>query len=141
MPKIKTHRGAAKRLSKTGTGKVKRSKAYAKGIGVQARREPSHIEYDIAGAGWSRLKATIGIELLDPSEGDPRHKERTSVYFVVLGDGKMLYRSPVFKRGTHPEEIDVDITGVKTLRLEVARKYQLGYLASSVNWADLRLEK
>lgn len=28
MPKIKTHRGAAKRFKKTGTGKVKRSKAY-----------------------------------------------------------------------------------------------------------------
>jgi len=29
MPKIKTHRGAAKRFKKTGSGKVKRSKAYA----------------------------------------------------------------------------------------------------------------
>ncbi|MBI4843695.1 MAG: 50S ribosomal protein L35 [Nitrospirae bacterium] len=29
MPKIKTHRGAAKRLRKTATGKVKRNKAYA----------------------------------------------------------------------------------------------------------------
>ena len=29
MPKMKTHRGAAKRFKKTGTGKVKRSKAYA----------------------------------------------------------------------------------------------------------------
>ncbi len=28
MPKLKTHRGAAKRFSKTGTGKIKRSKAY-----------------------------------------------------------------------------------------------------------------
>ena len=28
MPKMKTHRGAAKRFSLTGTGKVKRSKAY-----------------------------------------------------------------------------------------------------------------
>jgi large subunit ribosomal protein L35 len=27
MPKIKTHRGAAKRFKKTGTGKIKRSKA------------------------------------------------------------------------------------------------------------------
>jgi large subunit ribosomal protein L35 len=27
MPKMKTHRGAAKRFSKTGTGKLKRSKA------------------------------------------------------------------------------------------------------------------
>ncbi|HHV15019.1 MAG TPA: 50S ribosomal protein L35 [Gelria sp.] len=29
MPKMKTHRGAAKRFKKTGTGKIKRSKAYA----------------------------------------------------------------------------------------------------------------
>ena len=28
MPKMKTHRGAAKRLSKTGTGKIKRARAY-----------------------------------------------------------------------------------------------------------------
>jgi large subunit ribosomal protein L35 len=28
MPKMKTHRGAAKRLSKTGTGKIKRNQAY-----------------------------------------------------------------------------------------------------------------
>ena len=28
MPKMKTHRGAAKRLKVTGTGKVKRSKAF-----------------------------------------------------------------------------------------------------------------
>lgn len=28
MPKIKTHRGAAKRFKKTGSGKIKRSKAY-----------------------------------------------------------------------------------------------------------------
>jgi large subunit ribosomal protein L35 len=32
MPKIKTHRGAAKRFSLTGTGKVKRHKAYASHI-------------------------------------------------------------------------------------------------------------
>ena len=28
MPKMKTHRGAAKRLWKTGSGKLKRNKAY-----------------------------------------------------------------------------------------------------------------
>ena len=32
MPKIKTHRGAAKRFSLTGTGRVKRNKAYASHI-------------------------------------------------------------------------------------------------------------
>ena len=29
MPKIKTHRGAAKRFKKTGSGKLKRMRAYA----------------------------------------------------------------------------------------------------------------
>ncbi|MBI4686509.1 MAG: 50S ribosomal protein L35 [Nitrospirae bacterium] len=28
MPKLKTHSGAAKRFKKTGTGKIKRNKAY-----------------------------------------------------------------------------------------------------------------
>jgi large subunit ribosomal protein L35 len=32
MPKIKTHRGAAKRFSLTGTGKIKRKKAFASHI-------------------------------------------------------------------------------------------------------------
>ncbi|MCX5836415.1 MAG: 50S ribosomal protein L35 [Deltaproteobacteria bacterium] len=32
MPKLKTHRGAAKRFSLTGTGRVKRSKAYTSHI-------------------------------------------------------------------------------------------------------------
>ena len=32
MPKIKTHRGAAKRFSRTGTGKLRRSKAFASHI-------------------------------------------------------------------------------------------------------------
>jgi large subunit ribosomal protein L35 len=32
MPKVKTHRGAAKRFSLTGTGKVKRAKAFRRHI-------------------------------------------------------------------------------------------------------------
>ncbi|MGN7383130.1 50S ribosomal protein L35 [Paenibacillus sp. SAFN-117] len=32
MPKMKTHRGAAKRFSKTGTGKIKRNRAYKRHI-------------------------------------------------------------------------------------------------------------
>jgi len=32
MPKLKTHRGAAKRFSLTGTGKVRRHKAFASHI-------------------------------------------------------------------------------------------------------------
>lgn len=39
MPKIKTHRGAAKRFKVTGTGKIKRSKAYASHILTKKTRK------------------------------------------------------------------------------------------------------
>jgi large subunit ribosomal protein L35 len=32
MPKLKTHKGAAKRFKKTGTGKIKRAHAFARHI-------------------------------------------------------------------------------------------------------------
>jgi large subunit ribosomal protein L35 len=32
MPKMKTHRGAAKRFKRTGTGKIKRNRAFASHI-------------------------------------------------------------------------------------------------------------
>jgi large subunit ribosomal protein L35 len=38
MPKMKTHTGAAKRFSVTGTGKVKRRKAYKSHILSQKRK-------------------------------------------------------------------------------------------------------
>lgn len=43
MPKLKTHRGAAKRFGKTASGKIKRGKAYKSHIltskGPQRKRE------------------------------------------------------------------------------------------------------
>ena len=43
MPKIKTHRGAAKRFSFTKSGKIKRGKAYKSHIGYIAEEEVSKI--------------------------------------------------------------------------------------------------
>lgn len=39
MPKIKTNRGAAKRFKKTGTGKIKRNKAYKSHILTKKSRK------------------------------------------------------------------------------------------------------
>jgi len=39
MPKMKTHRGAAKRFKATGTGKIKRSKAYKSHILAKKTRK------------------------------------------------------------------------------------------------------
>ena len=39
MPKIKTNRGAAKRFSRTGSGKIKRSKAFSSHILTKKTRK------------------------------------------------------------------------------------------------------
>jgi large subunit ribosomal protein L35 len=39
MPKMKTHRGAAKRIKKTGTGKLKRMRAYKSHILTKKSRK------------------------------------------------------------------------------------------------------
>lgn len=39
MPKMKTHRGAAKRLKKTGSGKIKRMRAYKSHILTKKTRK------------------------------------------------------------------------------------------------------
>lgn len=58
-----------------------------------------------------------------------------------MGDGEELYRSPTFQWDSEPVEMDVDISGVETLELRVANEVTWFNIASSVNWADVRLEK
>lgn len=116
-------------------------KTYASGIGVSVWHEPCTASYGIADAGWARLRATLGIEIEDPAKLEPKQKDGTRVFFVVRGDGKPLYRSPTFRWDSKPVALDLDIAGVKTLELEVGNEVTWHSAASSVNWADLRLEK
>ena len=56
MPKIKTHRGAAKRFNKTASGKVTRSKAYT-----------SHILTSKSTKRKRGLRGTTTVEAVDQS--------------------------------------------------------------------------
>jgi len=117
-------------------------KVYKSGIGVEVWHEQCTINYDLTGGDWKRLKATIGIEVeKKPEEIEQKEKDGTRIYFVVRGDGEELYRSPTFRWDSGPAEMDVDIAGVKMLELEVANEATWHNIASSVNWADIRLEK
>ena len=116
-------------------------KTYASGLGVACRHETCGADWQIAGGRWRRLRATLGIEIDDPAKLEPKHKENTRVVFIVKGDGKELFRSPPFRWDSRPAELDVDVTGVKVLRLEVANETKWFCAASSVDWADARLEK
>ena len=116
-------------------------KKYASGIAVGVSHEPCTATYDLAGGNWKRLRATIGIEIDKPQELEKKQKEGTRIYFLVFGDGEELYRSPVFRSASKPVKIDVDIAGVKALRLQVANEAVWHNAASSINWANIRLEK
>jgi len=116
-------------------------KTYDKGIGVNTWNATHMAEYDLTDCGWKRLKATIGMEIRNPDEMEPQSKKSTGVYFVVLGDGKKLYRSRRFKWDSQPEDIDIDISGVKILGLQVGQTAKFFHRSDSVDWADLRLEK
>ncbi len=54
MPKLKTHRGAAKRFNRTGTGKVTRKKAFARHILTTKTRKQKR-----------KLRGTTGVSDVD----------------------------------------------------------------------------
>ena len=69
MPKMKTHRGAAKRLKKTGTGKLKRMRAYKSHILTKKTQKRKRRTYNASDFWLGRLPwMTVG----DPRLGTKR---------------------------------------------------------------------
>lgn len=99
---------------------------HAWGIGVHAS---SSLTFDIAGS-WSRFESVIGI--------DDQAGKNGSVIFLVMGDGKELYKSPILRGGMTPTLMTVPVKGVKklTLIVEATEDLDLGDLA---DWASARL--
>ena len=64
MPKMKTHRGAAKRFKVTGTGKIMRRKAFRSHI---LEKKPSKRtrrlarEAEVRGGDWAQVKQLLGL--------------------------------------------------------------------------------
>lgn len=99
--------------------------AYPKGLGAHAN---SSIEFDLAG----KCEAfTAHVGLADVQQG------RGRVGFEVWGDGQKLAESPVIARkATH--NFNVDITGVRTLRL-VVNDGGNGIGNDHGNWGDAKV--
>ncbi|NLK42635.1 MAG: alpha-galactosidase [Planctomycetes bacterium] len=86
-------------------------KVYERGIGTHAMSEfvfrlDSQAE---------RFTALVGVD--DEIAASPNGRVRASVEFIVLGDGKELFNSGVMKSGMSAKAIDVNLRGVKQLRL------------------------
>jgi hypothetical protein len=81
---------------------------YENGIGTRAYLE---IEYDLKGL-FETFAALVGID-------DATANQNAAVEFVVLGDGKELWRSSAMKKSDAAKQLKIDVTGVDHLILRV----------------------
>jgi hypothetical protein len=104
---------------------------YPRGIGTHAE---STIEYDLAklGRSYGRFRSEVGVD----SEVGPSG----SVVFQVLADGKKVYDSGLLTGGQPAKTIQLDIAGVKRLKL-IVRDGGDGIASDHADWAGARLSR
>ena len=81
---------------------------YESGIGARANVE---IEYDLKGL-FDTLSARVGVD-------DGTINQNGTVEFIVLGDGKELWRSGAMKKSDAAKQLKIEIAGVRHLVLRV----------------------
>jgi beta-glucanase (GH16 family) len=98
---------------------------YSKGLGIHA---PSRVAFALSGA-CSRFSAVVGV--------DDEMKSAGSVIFRVAGDGVVLAETGALGGADAGEPIDIDVTGVRELVLEVDAGDGNG--SDHADWADARV--
>ena len=103
-------------------------RVFDKGLGVHSRTE---LTYDVAGK-FEAFTATIGL--------DDHVRPRGSVVFRVLGDGNVLFDSGPVKGSDAARNIEVPLTGVRSLTLLVDYGEGLD-ISDQADWGGARLLK
>lgn len=85
---------------------------YAKGIGMHSMGGSSmaNITFDLTDKQCTIMRAIVGVNDTQPNG---------NVTFKVLGDGQTKYESETVSKASGTQSIDIDITGVKKLQLQV----------------------
>lgn len=103
-------------------------KHFAKGIGMPTNSE---IEYELNGT-YDKFTALVGI--------DDEHNNKDSVVnFIVIGDGKELWRSGGLKKSDGAKSVNVEVKNVRRLMLRVSREGDGGRVHA--DWVDAKLVK
>ena len=85
------------------------------------------------------MRAVIGLDYSSKASGTTPAAEK--VVFEIEGDGIVLYTSEPFGRDTVAKNINVDITGVKNIKLKVKYGAMPAANLHAINWADIKLTK
>ncbi len=102
-------------------------KSYQHGVGTHP---PGSIRVLLDG-GSARFTAMVGI---DDEVGTAGTAE-----FIIYGDGKQLFKSPVMRGGQAPHSVDIDVRGVKKLDLVVTVAGD-GFGHDHTDWADAKFD-
>lgn len=99
-------------VDRSATGKPLRiaGREYSHGFGTHS---PSTLHLDLQG-GCVRFNAQVGI-----NDDGPAIRKNGSVEFIIEGDGKVLWSSPLMRGGMAAQAVDLDLSGVKMLALRV----------------------
>ncbi|HEY2973241.1 MAG TPA: NPCBM/NEW2 domain-containing protein [Pyrinomonadaceae bacterium] len=101
---------------------------FEKGIGMPTNSE---IEFELNGT-YRSFSALVGID-------DEHNNKESVVEFVVLGDGKELWRSGGIKKADGAKPVKVDLKDVSRLMLRVRREGEGGRIHA--DWGDAKLIK
>ncbi|VYT63202.1 DUF5011 domain-containing protein [Clostridium tertium] len=102
-------------------------KEFDKGIGVATNAE---IVYKLDG-NYTNLSTYVGT---DKNYDD----NRTTIIFKIYADGEEVYTSDVIRRDTEAELVNLDVTGVKELKL-VANDADGNGLGDFASWGDTKV--
>ena len=100
-------------------------RSFARGLGTHATSE---LVFNLDQP-YDRFEAFVGVDAAMQSYKD------SSVVFVVLGDGRELFRSDLMRIDTPPRHVSVPLAGVRELKLVVTDAGD-GINCDHADWAD-----
>ena len=98
---------------------------FTHGLGTHAK---SYIVYELNGK-YKSFQAWVGVD------ADMKDYAASSIIFRVLADGKVVFDSGTMKGNTPAKQVQVDLSGVKELRL-LAEDAGNGHAGDHANWAE-----
>ena len=113
---------------------------YAKGVGTHANasNKYSSLVYDLDGLDVQRFESWVGVDYTKVETDSDGARHRSNVIFRIYLDGSDMpvWTSRVSQYQTPREFVSIDVTGVKTLRLQADPNGRQD--ADWSNWADAK---
>jgi len=103
---------------------------YSNGVSAQA---PCEVHLDLQG-GSTRFSAQVGV-----NDKGPVAKNDGGIEFIIEGDGRVLWSSPLMHRGMAAQAVDLDLSGVKSLALRVNEGFDGATRAEAI-WAEANFQ-